>query len=203
MVAESEELLWDDGARVRTALYRSALLSGFDGGFIHTARKAIPSMNPASETTRTKATSSRRSRSRRRRGAQTAMANKRVVRRAVTDSTQRRLPHRLRASFKWAGVKECLFPGEKLALHPRLRPAHHHVNLPATAAGTDQPLPPIEHGGPSPVPSSHFGGIGLDLMLAFLAPNDQSDVGGGSVAERHWRAGFGFHSSWLGKIPHN
>jgi hypothetical protein len=36
-------------------------------------------------------------------------------------------------------------------------------------------------------------GIGLDLMLASLAPGDQPDAGGGSVAERHWRAGFGFH----------
>jgi hypothetical protein len=38
------------------------------------------------------------------------------------------------------------------------------------------------------VPSSHLGGIGLDLMLAALAPNDQPYMSGGSVAERHWRA---------------
>jgi len=31
------------------------------------------------------------------------------------------------------------------------------------------------------------------MMLAFLAPNDQPDAGGGSVAERHRRAGFGLH----------
>jgi hypothetical protein len=35
--------------------------------------------------------------------------------------------------------------------------------------------------------------VGLDLMLAFLAPHDQPDARGGSVAERHRRAGFGFH----------
>jgi hypothetical protein len=37
-------------------------------------------------------------------------------------------------------------------------------------------------------------GIGLDLMLAFLAPDDQPDAGGGSVPERHRWAGFGFHA---------
>jgi len=36
--------------------------------------------------------------------------------------------------------------------------------------------------------SSHLGGIGLDLMVAFLAPNDQADAGGGSDAERQRRA---------------
>ena len=35
--------------------------------------------------------------------------------------------------------------------------------------------------------------IGLDLMLAFPAPNDQPDAGGGSVAERHRWAAVGFH----------
>jgi len=32
---------------------------------------------------------------------------------------------------------------------------------------------------------NHIGGVGFDLMLAFLAPDDQADVGSGSVAERH------------------
>jgi hypothetical protein len=41
------------------------------------------------------------------------------------------------------------------------------------------------------VPSSHFGGIGLDLMRAPLAPDDQPDAGG-SIAERHRRAAIGF-----------
>jgi hypothetical protein len=34
---------------------------------------------------------------------------------------------------------------------------------------------------------------GLDLMATILAPDDQADLGGGSVAERHRRAGLGFH----------
>jgi len=41
---------------------------------------------------------------------------------------------------------------------------------------------------------SHLGGIGLNLMPAILAPDDQPDAGGGSVAERHRRAGLGFHA---------
>ena len=69
---------------------------------------------------------------------------------------------------------------------------HNHIDLTAAAAGVDQPVAPIEHGGPGAVPSRHFGGIRLDLMLAFLAPDDQPDAGGGSIAERHRRAGLGF-----------
>ena len=42
--------------------------------------------------------------------------------------------------------------------------------------------------------SGHFAGIGLNLVAAILAPNDQPDACGGSVAERHRRAGLGFHS---------
>ena len=44
-----------------------------------------------------------------------------------------------------------------------------------------------------PVSLGRLGGIGLDLMLAFSAPNDQPDAGGGSVAERHQWTGLGFH----------
>jgi hypothetical protein len=51
--------------------------------------------------------------------------------------------------------------------------------------GADQPLALIEHGRFGATPGGDLGGIGLDLMLAFLAPNDQPDAGGGSVAERH------------------
>ena len=76
---------------------------------------------------------------------------------------------------------------------PPLGPAHHHIDPPAPASGTDQPLAPVEHGRFGAVPRSHLGGIGLNLMLAFLAPDDQPDAGGGSIAERHRRAYFGFH----------
>jgi hypothetical protein len=40
------------------------------------------------------------------------------------------------------------------------------------------------------VPGSHRGGIGLHLIAAHLAPNDQPDAGGGSIPERHRRTGF-------------
>jgi hypothetical protein len=60
-----------------------------------------------------------------------------------------------------------------------LRSGHHHVDLSAAAAGTDQPLAPIENGGFGAVPSSHLGRIRLNLMLAFLAPHDQPDLGRG------------------------
>jgi hypothetical protein len=68
---------------------------------------------------------------------------------------------------------------------------NHHIDLPAAALRTDQPLAPIEHWHFGAIPSSHLGGVGLDLMLAFLAPNDQRDSG--STTERHRCAGVGFH----------
>jgi hypothetical protein len=42
-------------------------------------------------------------------------------------------------------------------------------------------------------PLGHLGRIGFDLMLASLAPNDRPNAGGGSVDERHRRAGLGLH----------
>jgi hypothetical protein len=54
--------------------------------------------------------------------------------------------------------------------------------LPAAAMGIDEPLGPIEHGRFGAVSSSHLGGIGLDRMLARLAPHDQPDAGDGGVA---------------------
>jgi hypothetical protein len=52
-----------------------------------------------------------------------------------------------------------------------------------------------DHGRFGAVPSSHLGRVGLDLMPAILAPNDQPDLGGGSIAERHRRTGIGFYHS--------
>jgi hypothetical protein len=51
---------------------------------------------------------------------------------------------------------------------------------PAVAAAREQPLAPIEHRRLGAIPSSHLGGIGLDRMLAFLAPHDQPDLGSGT-----------------------
>jgi hypothetical protein len=52
---------------------------------------------------------------------------------------------------------------------PPLSPAHHHINRPAAAAGTDEPPAPIEDGRFDAAPSSHLGEVGLDLMPAILA----------------------------------
>jgi hypothetical protein len=76
-----------------------------------------------------------------------------------------------------------------------LRSAYDHVDLTAAALGADQPLSPIRHGGFGAAPLGHFGRVGLNLMRAILAPDNQPDAGGGSIAERHRRAGLGFHLS--------
>jgi len=40
------------------------------------------------------------------------------------------------------------------------------------AAGADEPGAPIEHRRCRAVPLGHFGGVGLDLVLTVLAPDD-------------------------------
>jgi hypothetical protein len=52
--------------------------------------------------------------------------------------------------------------------------------------------------------SALISGIGLELMLAFLAPHDQPNAAGGSIAERHRPAGverFHFGSGASGPAP--
>jgi hypothetical protein len=44
----------------------------------------------------------------------------------------------------------------------------HDIHLPAAAFGADQPLAPLKYGRAGAVPSSHLGGVGLDLMLHAL-----------------------------------
>ena len=59
--------------------------------------------------------------------------------------------------------------------------ADHHVDLMAPAAGTHEPLSPIEHGRSGAVPSGHLSRIWLGLMLTSLAPDNQPGVGRGCV----------------------
>jgi hypothetical protein len=73
--------------------------------------------------------------------------------------------------------------------------AHHHINFVAPAMGTDQPLSPFGNGSLGAVSSRHFGGIGLNLMSAFEAPDDEPNTGSRRAAECHRRAGFGLHLS--------
>jgi hypothetical protein len=68
-----------------------------------------------------------------------------------------------------------------------VRPDHHHVNFAAAAFGADRPLAPIKDRRFGAVASSHLGGIGLHLMLASLAPNEQPDAGYGGVSQSNSR----------------
>jgi hypothetical protein len=61
------------------------------------------------------------------------------------------------------------------------RSGYEHIDLPAAAAGADQPGAPIEHRACRAVPLGHLAGVGLDLVLTVLAPNDQPDAGGGAL----------------------
>jgi len=66
-------------------------------------------------------------------------------------------------------------------------PGEHHVDRAATATGTDKPVAPIENARRIAISSGEVRGIGLHLMAPILAPNDEADMGGGCVAERHQR----------------
>jgi hypothetical protein len=69
-----------------------------------------------------------------------------------------------------------------LAVRMPLRPAHHHANLSAAALAADQPLSPFWNGHLSAVAFGLFGGIGLYLMAAISAPDDQANAGSGRTA---------------------
>ena len=56
-------------------------------------------------------------------------------------------------------------------------PGHDHIGLPSAAAGTDKLLSPIEDAGVGAVPSSHLGGIGLDLMQALSGAKPSATQG--------------------------
>ena len=66
-------------------------------------------------------------------------------------------------------------------------PGHDHIDFAAAAFGTDQPLTPIRDRHFGAVAESLFGGIGLDLVTAIAAPNDEADAGRGRASERSGR----------------
>jgi len=76
---------------------------------------------------------------------------------------------------------------------PPLRPGHHHIDPPAVAAGTDQPLAPIEHLCAGAITLGELGGVRLNLQTPALAPHDKPRLGLRRTVERHRRAGLGFH----------
>ena len=69
-----------------------------------------------------------------------------------------------------------------------LRPGHHEIDFAATALRTYQPLALIESRRVRAVSSNHLDGVGLDLVVATLAPHDEPHVRRSRVAERHRRA---------------
>jgi hypothetical protein len=67
---------------------------------------------------------------------------------------------------------------------PALGSADDHIDLSAAALGADQPRVPIRDGHLRAVALGHLGGVGLDLMAAIEAPQDQTHMGGSGVAKR-------------------
>lgn len=63
-----------------------------------------------------------------------------------------------------------------LEVRAPLGPGRYHIDPPAAAPRTDQPFAPIENRSLDAAPSSHLGGIGLDLMAASSSPDDQLDT---------------------------
>jgi len=68
---------------------------------------------------------------------------------------------------------------------PALGSSNHHIDFTAATAGTDEPVAPIEHRRLGAISSGHFAGVGLDLMLALLAPDDEAHSRCRGIAEGH------------------
>lgn len=89
------------------------------------------------------------------------------------------------AVSKMSGA-EHLFERRKLGARSKATgTAYDHVDFPATAHEAHQPLAPLRDRGLGAVSLRLLGGIGLDLMVAFLAPDDEAHASLGGVAERH------------------
>jgi hypothetical protein len=68
-----------------------------------------------------------------------------------------------------------------------------HVDRSAPAFRADQPRTPIGHRRLGTVSPRLLSRIGLNLMAAVSAPNNQAEARAGSVAQRHQRPTIGFH----------
>ena len=60
----------------------------------------------------------------------------------------------------------------------------------AAALEADEPGAPIEHRRCGAVSLGHLDGVGLDLVLTILAPDDKAELGSGGATQRHRRARF-------------
>jgi hypothetical protein len=65
----------------------------------------------------------------------------------------------------------------------------HEIDLAATALAADEPLVPVGDGQLGTVARCHRGGVGLDLVPAIAAPDDQPDAGSRGAAQCQRRAG--------------
>jgi hypothetical protein len=101
----------------------------------------------------------------------------------------------LKQAHAWAAAKLTKKPGGWNL--PSRRPTDHHINLPVPALRAYQPLTPIGYRHLGPVALGHLGGVGLNVMLARLAPYDKANMGSGGVPQCHGWAGIGFHLTAL------
>jgi hypothetical protein len=72
-----------------------------------------------------------------------------------------------------------------------LGPGLPPIDLAAAAAGTDELLAAVEHGRLGSVPSSHLGGMWLDLMAAIATPDDDPRPRRGASRATFWLPGRG------------
>jgi hypothetical protein len=69
----------------------------------------------------------------------------------------------------------------------------HEIDLPPAAPRAHKPSVPLEDARLGAVAAGELGWIRLDPVLAAPAPYDEADAGRGGAAQRHRRAGLGFH----------
>ena len=70
---------------------------------------------------------------------------------------------------------------------PSIGSGHHHFYFPAAARRAYQPLPQLRNWHVGALPLRLLGWVGLDLMVAYLAPHDEVYASPRGVAERHRR----------------
>jgi hypothetical protein len=67
---------------------------------------------------------------------------------------------------------------------PPLGPGHHHIDLPAAAAGADEPLAPVRYCRLGTIPAGLLGRVGFALVTAGFTHDDELHASGGRIALR-------------------